>query len=264
MGSDEIMDWKKIILTLLVIIIIAGAGYMGYRAWKDRDQAPEDTNQKIMEILMNNQEAIITIKKEVATIEKRVVNETLKEKTIPKETESYEGIKDQIIELKESGEGTKEEIEALRETFESRIDEFQASDDKIMIKAGGEKITIYEDGEGNMVSLNEGVEIIRHQKIKDDIITTTEEPEKEYFDKFKIGIVYNKEINPALAYEFAGWKDLSLNITGYDFEEPKLGLDIGYSPTGNIEIAGGVGLFNIKETEMIKEYYLRAGIKIEF
>jgi len=73
-------------------------------------------------------------------------------------------VKEELIKLRENESENKNEIAELRETFEKRIDEFQESPDKIMVTTENEKVVLYEDEEGNLVSLSEGVEIIRHRK----------------------------------------------------------------------------------------------------
>jgi hypothetical protein len=67
-----------------------------------------------------------------------------------------------------------------------------------------------------------------------------------------------------VSYSVLDWKDLSLNVTGYDFESPKLGADISYNIKGNLEIGAGVGLVDIMNTELMNEYYIRFGIRVEF
>ena len=83
MEGDERMDWKKIILTVLLIIIIAFIGYKGYEIYKEwrgwRAGQKENAELKILELLNDNQKAIININTEIASIKKRVVGETLKE-----------------------------------------------------------------------------------------------------------------------------------------------------------------------------------------
>jgi len=80
----------------------------------------------------------------------------------------------------------------------------------------------------------------------------------------RLSILYDGDFSPAISYSVYDFKDLSLNITGYDFESPKLGADISYNIKGNLEIGAGVGLFDIIQTDLIREYYVRFGIRIEF
>jgi hypothetical protein len=135
-----------------------------------------------------------------------------------------------------------------------------------MVTSGDEKVVLYEDSEGNLVSLNEGVEIIRHRKTeplleKDLQVGQTIE---EINDKFRLSILYDGDFSPAVSYSVLDWKDLSLNVTGYDFESPKLGADISYNIKGNLEVGAGVGFVDIMNTELMNEYYIRFGIRVEF
>ena len=258
------MDWKKITLTILFIVLLLFGGYYGYRYWLSGGDESTD-EQEIIELLQKQQGTILTLRTEIAKIEKRVINETLKEKTIT-EGETYEGVKDELIKLRENESENKEEIKELREVFENRIDEFQKSEDKIMVTVGDEKVVIYEDEEGNLVSLNEGVEIIRHRKAEPLLEKDLEVGKviEEVNDKLRLSILYDGDISPAISYSVFDWRDLSLNVTGYDFQSPKLGADISYNIRGNLEIGAGVGLVDIMEMDLIRDYYIRAGIRIEF
>jgi hypothetical protein len=261
------MDWKKIIITLVIIVLLLFGGYSVYRYWLSGGEKVTTDEQEIIELLQKQQGTILTLRTEIAEIEKKVVNETLKEKIkVTEEGETYEGVKDELIKLRENETENKEEIKALRETFEKRIDEFQESPDKIMVTSGDEKVVLYEDSEGNLVSLNEGVEIIRHRKTeplleKDLQVGQTIE---EINDKFRLSILYDGDFSPAVSYSVLDWKDLSLNVTGYDFESPKLGADISYNIKGNLEVGAGVGFVDIMNTELMNEYYIRFGIRVEF
>ena len=266
MGDDFKMDWKKIILTILFIVLLLFGGYSVYRYWLSGGEKISTNEQEIIELLQKQQGTILTLRTEIAKIEKRVINETLKEKTIT-EGETYEGVKDELIKLRENESENKEEIKELREVFENRIDEFQKSEDKIMVTVGDEKVVIYEDEEGNLVSLNEGVEIIRHRKTEpllEKDLQIGQVIESEPYNNFSFSILYDGDFSPALSYSILDWKDLSLNATAYDFENPKLGADLSYNIKGNLEIGAGVGLLDIMQTEMIRDFYVRFGIRIEF
>lgn len=261
------MDWKKIIIAILVIILLLFGGQMIYRSWLSDDKVATD-EQEIIALLQKQQGAILTLKTEIAEIEKRVVSDTMKEKVIMEEDKTYEGVKEELIKLRENEAENKKEITELRKFFEKRIDEFQESKDKIMITSGEEKIIIYEDEEGNLVSLNEGVTIIRHRKVepllegkKDLEVGKTIE---ELNDNWSFSMIYDGGINVGVSYSIVDWKDLSLNVTAYDFEQPKLGADVSYKIKGNLEIGAGIGLLDIKEMDFITDYYVRFGIRIEF
>ena len=164
---------------------------------------------------------------DIADIEKRVVNDTLKETTVVK-GETYSAVKEELLELRKDEKANAQEIKKLREVFENRISEFRESPDKIMVKAGDEKVVIYEDTEGNLVSLDEGVEIIRHRKtehLKPDL--QAGQTEQEINKKFSLSMLYDGEIHPAVSYSVVGFKDIDLNLTAYDLNFPKLGADVG-------------------------------------
>ncbi|MDD4877202.1 MAG: hypothetical protein PHQ86_08780 [Dehalococcoidales bacterium] len=260
------MDWKKIIITFLFIVLLLFGGYSVYRYWLSGDEKITTNEQEIIELLQKQQGAIIKLQTEIADVEKRVVTDTLKETIVVRESETYEGVKDELIKLRENESENKEEIKELREVFENRIDEFQESPDKIMVKSGDEKVVIYEDSEGNLVSLNEGVEIIRHRKTEPLLEKDLEvgQTVEELNDNWAFSILYNGGFSPAISYSVLDWKDLSLNATSYDFEQPKLGADVSYNIKGNLEIGAGVGLLDIMQTEMIRDYYVRFGIRVNF
>lgn len=266
MGVDFKMDWKKIILTLVVIVLLLFGGYYAYRYWLSGGEKISTNEQEIIELLQRQQGAIIRLQTEIADVEKRVVTDTLKETVVIRESETYEGVKDELIKLRENETENKDQIKELREVFEKRIDDFQKSEDKIMVTVGDEKVVIYEDEEGNLMSLNEGVEIIRHRKTEPLLEKDLEvgQPVEELNDKFAFSILYDGEFTPAISYSIFDWRDLSLNVTGYDFEQPKLGADVSYNIKGNLEIGAGVGLIDIMNTDLINEYYIRFGIRVEF
>lgn len=266
MGVDFKMDWKKITLTILFIVLLLFGGYSVYRYWLSGGEKISTNEQEIIELLQKQQGAIIRLQTEIADVEKRVVTDTLKETIVVRESETYEGVKDELIKLRENESENKEEIKKLREVFENRIDEFQKSEDKIMVTVGDEKVVIYEDEEGNLVSLNEGVEIIRHRKTEPLLEKDLEVGQsiEELNDNWAFSILYDGDFSPAISYSVLDWKDLSLNATAYDFENPKLGADVSYNIKGNLEIGAGIGLLDIMQMEMIRDFYVRFGIRIEF
>ncbi len=261
------MDWKKIIITILVLSLLIYGGYRAYHYFRLSSGKVSTVNQEIVELLQKQQGTVLTLRTEIAEIEKRVIADTLKETTIVKEGETYEGVKEELIKLRENESENKEEIKALRETFEKRINEFQESPDKIMVTTEDSKVVLYEDAEGNLVSLSEGVEIIRHRKVEpllEKDLEVGQVIEDEPFDKFSFSLLYDGDISPAISYSVLDWKDLNLNVTAYNFEQPKLGADISYNIRGDLELGAGVGLLDIKEMELMNDFYLRFGIRIEF
>jgi len=262
----------SIISVILVIALLVFAGYKGYQRYQEWKESQKTTELKLVEALKENQGIIIKLKTEIAEIEKRVVTETLKEKTVIKEeSPTYKSKKEELIELRKEPEANKEKIEVARVAFEERINEFQGSPDKILINTGEEKIVIYEDKKGNMVSLESGVTITRHRDVEEVIkeLQTGAVIEKEA-DKYKLafGVVYDLEDKgyyPGISYQLADWKNLSLNITGYDFDNIKGGLDICYNVSDNILVGVGMNLLEIEDFKFnLDKYYLKIGVEFNF
>ena len=271
---------KKIISIILVILIIAGLAFMGYKGyqryqdWRAGRIAKVESNElRLIELLNDNQEAIVKLYTKIAVVEKRIVADTLKETTIIKEeAKTYNKIKEELIELRKNEEANKEEIEKLRIEYEERIAEYRESPDKILVNTGEEKIVIYEDPEGNLVSLESGVKITRHRDAKEVIeelragATIEIDKKKEY--ELSLNIIYDIEdegFYPGLSYQLFDWRKFSINITGYDIEEIKGGLDLCYNVTENIVVGAGMNLFEIKDFKFnLDKYYLKAGIEFDF
>ena len=53
---------------------------------------------------------------------------------------------------------------------------------------------------------------------------------------------------------------MTFNLTAYDLNFPKLGADVSYSKDRFV-VGAGAGLVSLKDMEMIKEFYVRFGIK---
>jgi hypothetical protein len=256
----------EIIAILIIIIGLAFAGYWGYNTyikWQNKD-IEKSKELEVIELLQKQQGTILTLRTEIAEIEKRVVTDTLKEKVVIKEeAPTYEAKKAEIIELKKEPEVNKEKIEVARVEFEDRINEFQASPDKILINTGDGKVVIYEDKDGNLVSLESGITITRHRDVE-EVKMELGIPVIEKKDKdFNIGIIYNDDFTMAISYDLIDWKKFSFDVTAYDFESPKVGVDIDYGITDNIKIGAGVGLLDIKNMQIMdeKEFYLKLGIE---
>lgn len=271
---------KKIISIILVILIIVGlafAGYKGYQRYQDwragRIAKVESNELRLIELLNDNQEAIVKLYTKIAVVEKRIVADTLKETTvIEEEAKTYNKIKDELIELRKNEEANKEEIEKLRIEYEERIKEYRESPDKIMVNTGEEKIVIYEDPEGNLVSLESGVKITRHREAEEVIeelragATIEIEKEKEY--ELSFNVIYDIDdegFYPGLSYKLWDWRKFSLNITGYNYEDIKGGLDLCYNLSENIVVGAGMNLLEIKDFKFnLDKYYLKAGIEFSF
>lgn len=271
---------KKVINIILVILIIMGLAFVGYKGYQryqdwraDRIAKVESNELRLIELLNDNQEAIIKLYTKIAVVEKKIVSGTLKETTIiEEEAKTYNEIKDELIELRKNEETNKEEITRLREEYEERIKEYRESPDKIMVNTGEEKIVIYEDPEGNLVSLESGVKITRHREAEEVIkelkagITIEKEEEKEY--RLSINAIYDiddESFYPGLSYQLFDWRKFSLNITGYNYENIKGGLDLCYNITDNIVVGAGMSLLEIKDFKInTDKYYLKAGIEFDF
>lgn len=271
---------KKIISIILILFIIIGLAFMGYKGYQvfqdwrvGRNEQVESKELRLIKLLNDNQEAIVKLYTKIAIVEKKIVEDTLKETTIIKEeAETYDKVKDELIGLREDEEANKEKIEALRVVFEERIEEYRESKDKILINTGEEKIIIYEDAEGNLVSLESGITITRHRDAEEvikelkDGTTIEKEDDKKY--EFSFNAIYDlddKSFYPGLSYQLWDWRRFNLNITGYDFDNIKGGLDLCYTIGDNIVVGAGMNLFEIEDFRFnLDKYYLKAGIEFSF
>jgi len=236
--------------TILLIIALVVGGYFGYQyyqKWQDKN-FEKSKELEIIELLQKQQGKILTLRTEIAEIERRVVTDTLKEKTtIKEEAPTYESKKEELIELKKDPVINEEKIKVARIEFEERINEFQASPDKILINTGEEKIVIYEDEQGNLISLESGITITRHRDVKEVIGDlqagrTGILPEETnlvlkaggyYSFDNSYGIIISKGIFSI--------RDYSLNVSLLsDLEGINLGANINYSIKDNLELGIGV------------------------
>jgi len=246
------MKTFKIILVIIIIALLSFGGYSGYQYYQKWQDNQKSNELKIMEVLKANQGVIITLTTELAEIKKRVVGDTLKETVVVKEeAPTYESKKEELIELRKDPVVNEEEIRVARIVFEDRIDEFQASPDKILINLGEgkEKIVIYEDKQGNLVSLESGITITRHRKveevIKDLQVGKTVEVVKKKDLNLKAGGYYSFDgtYGVIISKGIINIKEYSLNVSLLinDFEDFRLvvGGDVGYMVRDNIELAFG-------------------------
>lgn len=238
--------------TIILILILVVGGYFGYQyyqKWQDKQKSNE---LKLIETLKANEGIIIKLTTELAEIQKKVVGETLKETVVVKEeAPTYEKKKEELIELRKDPEVNKEEIEVARIIFEDRINEFQASNDKILINLGmgKEKIIIYEDKQGNLVSLQSGITITRHRDVKEVIADLqagkTVEVVKAKDWELKAGVYYSfdNSYGIILSKGIFHLKDYSLNVSLLvdNFEDFRLivGGDIAYEFRDDLELAVG-------------------------
>lgn len=238
-------------VVILILALVAGGyfGYQYYQGWKNKE-IERSKELQIIELLQKQQGTILTLRTEIAEIEKRIVTDTLKEKTVIKEeAPTYESKKEELIELRKDPEVNEEKIKVARIEFEERINEFQESPDKILINTGEEKIVIYEDDQGNLVSLESGITITRHRDVKEVIGDLQAGKEVEVTKKtgleLKAGGYYSFDstYGVIISKGILGIKDYSLNVSLLinDFEDfkLKLGADVGYEIRDNIELAVG-------------------------
>ncbi len=260
MGVSNINFSKavKIIFIIVIIIVLAFVGYQGYIAYRRWQQTQKSHDQLLIETLKANEGLIIELSNELAEIKKRVVGDTLKETVvIEEEAPTYESKKEELIELRKDPEVNAEKIEVARIEFEERINEFQESPDKILINTGEDKIVIYEDEQGNLVSLESGITITRHRELSSVVPILAEEEIEIKGTRYNLkaggfysldntyGIIISKSI-------FTIW-DLSINASLLlsDFEDFKfaVGGDVGYLVGDNLEIGAGYSTN--------KEYYIK-------
>lgn len=253
----------KILKAILVIVIILGlafGGYKGYLAYQNWQQVEKSQDQLLIESLKANEGMVVELTTELAKIKKKVISDTLKETIVIKEeAPTYESTKEELIELRKDPEVNAEKIEIARIELEKRMDEFQESPDKILINMGEEKIVIYEDGEGNLVSLESGITITRHKDVS-DIPIPIEEKELEATDwDFKFGGYYDlteKDYGLMLSKEIFSIKSYNLNVSLLSdlksLEGFNLGANINYSLKSDLEF--GVGITIDKTYFMCLEY----------
>jgi len=242
----------KIFGVIILIIVLAVGGWFGYQYYQKWQNNQKSNELKIMKVLEANQGIIIKLSTELAEIQKKVVGDTLKETVVVKEeAPTYESKKEELIELRKDPIVNEEKIKVARIVFEDRIDEFQASPDKILINLGEgkEKIVIYEDKQGNLVSLESGITITRHRKveevIKDLQVGKTVEVVKTKDWNIKAGGYYSfdNSYGIILSKGILNIKSYSLNVSLLiqDFEDFRfvVGGDVGYMVRDNIELAFG-------------------------
>ena len=239
------MRYVKIIFIVIIVIASLFVGYQGYLAY----QKWEADRFNEMAMLKSNQDLFLKKVTDLSVTITKIVNDTVKVQTVTKENATYEGLKEQVIELQKDEEANKEEIEKLRAELSIQRKAFLASDDTILIKTEeGEKILLYRDEEGNLQPASEGiVKIIEHKSLSEDVPILAEE--KIALDKtswnIKAGGYYslNKTYGVIISKGIFTVKDYSLNasLLVSDFEDVKfaIGADVGYLVGDNLEIGAG-------------------------
>ena len=242
----------NIILTLIIISMLGFCGYYGYNYFRKWEA------NKYSEITMLKFNQEMFLKKVTALSESitHIVNDTAKVTTNPKPDNTYESLKEQVIELKKDETANKDEIVKLKEELSTQRKAFLASDDTILIETAEGNILLYRDTEGNLQPASEGVEkIIEHKDVSNIPIPIKEVELVKKTYTLKAGAYYsfNKEYGVILSKDIINIKNYSLNasILLSDYKDLKfaVGGDVGYKVGDNLEL--GVG-YNTN-----KDYYIK-------
>lgn len=248
------MKYIKIAFTIFLVIALIFGVYKVYGLYKQWDERRYNE----IEILRRNQDMFLEKVTDLSVTVTKVVNDTVKVQTVTREDSTYEGLKDQVIELKKDEEANKEEIEALREKLSAQRKAFLASDDTILIKtADDETILLYRDEEGTLQPASANIDkIIEHRELSEVVPVAEEEIELDKKDwNIKAGAYYSldKSYGVIISKEILGWRDYSANISLLikDFEDVEIALggDIAYEIRDSLEL--GLG-YNTD-----KEYYIK-------
>ena len=245
----------KIFKIILVIVIVVGVCVGGYLAFKSFKQW-EANRFSEMTMLKFNQEMFL--KKVTALSESitHIVNDTAKTTVVVKPDNTYESLKEQVIELKKDETANKDEIAKLREELSTQRKAFLASDDTILIETTKGNLLLYRDTEGNLQPASEGVEkIIEHKDVSNIPIPIKEVELVKKSYTLKAGAYYSwdKTYGVIISKGIFSIKDYSLNASLLlsDFKDLKfaVGGDIGYQIKKDLEL--GVG-YNTN-----KDYYIK-------
>jgi len=238
------MKTFKIILVIIIIALLSFAGYSGYNYFK-RWEANRFSE---MNMLRANQDLFLQKVTDLSVTITKVVNDTAKTTTTPKADGTYEGLKNEVIKLKEDEGANKEEIAKLREELSTQRKAFLASDDTILIKTvDNETILLYRDESGMLQPASEGIEkIIEHKDVSSVPILAEEEIALK---KTRLGLKaggyysFDSTYGVIVSKGILSIKDYSLNVSLLiqDFEDFKfvVGGDVGYEVRDNIELAFG-------------------------
>jgi len=235
----------KILGVILLIVALVLGGYFGYQYYKQW----EERKFNEIEFLRCNQDMLVQKITDLSVTVTKVVNDTVKVQTLPKEYATYEGLKKEVIELKEDEESNKEEIARLKEKLSEQRQAFLSSDDTILIKTvDDETILLYRDDSGMLQPASEGIEkIIEHREMPSVIPILAEEgiTNKKASLKLKAGGYYSFDstYGVIISKGILSIKDYSFNVSLLinDFEDFSFiaGGDIGYEIRDNIELAFG-------------------------
>ena len=244
----------KIVLVIVIILGLSFVGYKGYLAY----QKWEVNKYSEISILKANQNMFLQKITDLSTTLTKVVNDTAKVTTIPKPDNTYESLKEQIIKLNKDKDANKSEIAKLREEVSAQRKAFLASDDTILIKdKNDETFLLYRDESGNLQPASDNIEkIIEHKDVSNVPILAEEElANKKTSLKLKAGGYYDFSgtYGIVISKGIFSVKDYSLNASLLlsDYKDLKLavGADIGYRINDNLEL--GIGY------DTSKEYYIK-------
>jgi len=251
------MKIVNIILVILIIIGIGVGGYFGYRYFRqwEADRFSE------MNMLRANQDLFLKKVTELSETITHIVNDTAKTTTtVVKPDYTYEGLKEQVIELKKNEDANKDEINSLKEKLSEQRQAFLNSDDTVLIKKDGENILLYRDTEGNLQPASEGIEkIIEHKDVSEIPIPIEEKKLEVTKLNLKAGGYYafDQTYGVILSKDIINIKKYSLNasvlLSDYKAFKFAVGGDISYSISDNMEL--GVG-YNTNKEYYIKLQYL--------
>jgi len=165
----------KIVKIILIIAIIIGLAFVGYRGYLAYQKWQNDRFNEI-NMLRANQDMFLKKVTELSVTVTKVVNDTIKVQTVTKKDATYEGLKEQVIDLKKDETAKKEENEALREELSAQRKAFLASDDTILIKTtDDDTLLIYRDTEGTLQPASANIDkIIEHRELSEDVVTLAE------------------------------------------------------------------------------------------
>ena len=246
----------KILKIILVIVIIVGLGFCGYYGYNYFKKWEANKYSEIT-MLKFNQEMFL---KKVTTLSEsitHIVNDTAKTTVVVKPDNTYEGLKNEVIELKKDETANKDEIAKLREELSTQRKAFLASDDTILIKdTDGNTLLLYRDSEGALQPASAQISSIIEHKDVSNIPIPIKEVElvkKSYTLKAGAYYSFDKTYGVIISKGIFTVKDYSLNASVLlsDYKDLKfaIGADIGYKLKDNLEL--GVG-YNTN-----KDYYIK-------
>jgi len=251
----------KTIKIILVILLIVASFFVGYKLYDLYEQWQEKQYNEI-EFLKYNQGLTLQKMTELSTTLTKVVNDTIKVQTEPKVDNTYQGLKEEVISLKENEEENKDKIEELREQLSEQRQNFLNSDDTILIKdIEGNSFLLYRDEDDVLQSASSNIKgIVEHRDVEDTAVSVNlepTEPEKKKMN-IKAGLYYDiieKNYGGIISKQIIAIKDYSLNISllsdMLSLEGLKIGADLGYN-VSDFEL--GIGI-NHKKDIYVKFQY---------